>query len=95
MIKFEQMAHEAAELGWIIVTLDEHGDDAEVSIIDYDFAHVKFWNMLCSYRDQHECKSYAPIISQNDLCALAQKARVDPSLNEELHSAFVEEEYVD
>jgi len=94
MIKFEQMAHEAAELGYIAITLDEHGDDAEVSIIDYDFAHVRFWDMLCKYRDQHSCISYAPIISQVDLCALAQKAKVDPTLNQELHSAFVEEEYV-
>ena len=94
MIKFEQIAYEAAELGWIIITLDEHGDNAEPSVIDYDFAHVRFWDMLCQYRDQHKCESYAPIISEYDLCALAQKARVDPSLNKELHSAFVEEEYV-
>jgi hypothetical protein len=94
MIEFKQMAKQASELGWIIITLEEHGENAEPSIIDYHCEHDNFWEMLCEYRDQHNCKSYAPIISERDLCALAQKAKADPSLNEELHSAFVEEEYV-
>ena len=94
MVEFKQMAFAAAELGWVIITLKEHGEEAEVSYDIYDEKRVKFWDLLCKYRDQHSCISYAPIISQMDLCALAQKARVDPSLNEELHSAFVEEEYV-
>lgn len=93
MVTFNQMANQAVELGYITITLDEHGDDAEVSIIDYDFEHIKFWNMLCAYRDQHSCKSYAPMIGEKDLCDLAQKAKVDPTLNEELKSAFLEEEY--